>query len=83
MLILQAATHQGHMRFKGSGRQCVANALAAIVQNTKLSTSEWKEPNLDYVLLIGDKIYMDSKERSGVQFLTVEDLPPTIENYAI
>ena len=61
----------------------MANALAAIVKNTKLSTSGWKEPDLDYVLMIGVNIYMDFKERSDVQFLTVEDLPPAIENYAI
>ena len=69
--------HQGHEKFKGSGRQCVANAVTAIIQSSKVKPKLWNTKFLDFILATGDDLYM-TLENHGVKYLTHQDLPDSI-----
>jgi hypothetical protein len=76
--MLQASKHQGHTSFKGSGRQCMANAAAAIYTAYDESPKTWTSSTLDEILLKGDELYTNIVQNcrdSVSKYLNVDDLP--------
>ena len=59
MKSVQASTHQGHHSFKGKGRQCMTNSLAAILYSYNCKPESWAPTDLDAILQCGDEIYSD------------------------
>ena len=52
--------HQGdssHFSDDTLGRQCMANAVAAVVYATMLPMNYWNPPAIDRILIAGDELY--------------------------
>ena len=75
---VQASTHQGHHSFKGKGRQCMTNSLAAILYSYNCKHESWTPTDLDAILHCGDEIYSNMNTE---QYLMLEDLPTELDGY--
>ncbi|RZC38818.1 uncharacterized protein BDFB_004743, partial [Asbolus verrucosus] len=69
--ILRSNLSENHKKFGlNVGKQTVPMCLAAFAMNALTSSSTWSKEDLDQVLVIGDRLYLDSMEANYV-----EDLP--------
>jgi hypothetical protein len=84
ILIAQAAYHQANPRFKGAGRQCVANSYAAIQKARKCKVNSWTETDLNEILDEGDNVYQSLKINGLSQnYLLISDLQKIDNNLCI
>ena len=82
--MLQATKHQGHISFAGNGRQCMANAFAAIRESYRTSPKNWKIDILDTILNTGDKLYECIHEDMPTDintYIMISDIPEQMENF--
>ena len=78
MISVQASSHQGHSKYRGKGRQCMANSLAAILKSYNRKPGSWAPPDLDDILHDGDEIYTAIQSD---KYLMLEDLPKELDGY--
>ena len=75
--IVLGSFNQGNELFgETAGTQCACNVLYAIFWSYFRSVSIWKKPDLDKILIEGDKVYKSLNTHS---YLNVDELPRFIE----
>ena len=75
-MALQASCHQGNIKFKSFGKQCLSNSVAAIMYSSK-SRSIWDSATLDSILQTCDCLYQRISS-AGTPYLTTDDIPTDI-----
>ena len=81
-MALQATVSQSHPKFSGSGRQCVANALASIKKSISLEPGKWTTSTMDEILSEGDSIYCSLSKVCKSQYLSTDDIPKSFGTLA-
>ena len=78
--MIRASHHQGNLKYRGNGRQCMANAIQAVLHATEVAPKNWLSNTLDSILEDGDDIYTNVLETSKTQltFLTLDDIPSSL-----
>ena len=82
--MLQANKHQGHISFAGIGRQCLANAFAAIRESYRTSPKNWKIDTFDTILNTGDKLYEYIHEDMQTDintYMMISDISEQMKNF--
>ena len=77
MVSVEASCHQGHPKYFGQGRQCVANSYAAMIHHfQRKKASTWTQEDLDSIVRESDDMYNHLKENGQKEdFLLLSDLP--------
>ena len=73
MNMLRASSHQGALKFRGRGKQCVVNSLQAIFYNYSSPPRFWETKDVDDILERGDETYIKIAQES--QYLCFSDVP--------
>lgn len=81
--MLQASHHQGSSLYSGSGRQCVANSVRAIVKSYSSPPPRWSTVIMDDILLAGDKLYCEIGSTLNQEYRSLEDIPSVIDKYNV
>ena len=78
--MVRASHHQGNLKYRGNGRQCMANAIQAVLHATEVAPKNWLSNTLDSILEDGDDTYTNILETSKKQltFLTLDDIPSSL-----
>ena len=80
-MVIQATCSQGNCKFRGSGRQCLANATSAIDRMKKSLPSAWDKSTLDSILADGDDLYMQITQTTSLKYLSLDDIPSDLANF--
>lgn len=84
--IAAGTTHQGGIRFKGKGVQCVAMSCIASTYSCVKNRETFTTSDIDDIILpCGDILYCNTPRPTGEVLLNPEELPPhvKIQNYSI
>ena len=80
-MVIQATCFQGNSKFRGSGRQCLANATSAIVRMKRSLPSAWDKSTLDGILADGDDLYIQITQNTSLKYLSLDDIPSHLANF--
>ncbi len=78
---IRGSFHQGDLKFKWPGKQCVAVSLAAMAMHSVHSVFSWESKDLDNVVNTGDSLYCSLRQSglitdsTGKNLLCIPDLP--------
>lgn len=78
--ILTASYHQGDPRFKGCGRQCMANSVQGLLLARKVPPSQWTKESLDNILDKGDKMYTNLNNKA---YMSIDDIPTIYDEFTL
>ncbi|KAH3786006.1 hypothetical protein DPMN_164104 [Dreissena polymorpha] len=78
--MIQATIHQGHSKFQANGTQCMANAVAAVVESYNTPLKSWSQEILDYILERDDLLYAQHGDASQKYFMK-EDLKSECDGF--
>ncbi|XP_074657899.1 uncharacterized protein LOC141910909 isoform X3 [Tubulanus polymorphus] len=74
--------HQGHPKYDiHSGKQCVTNALAAMIHASNKAVINWMPHDIDSVLNIGNDLYATLTNMNTItnMYLLISELPTAVE----
>ncbi|KAH3824507.1 hypothetical protein DPMN_126344 [Dreissena polymorpha] len=78
--MIQATIHQGHSKFQANGTQCMANAVAAVVESYNTPLKSWSQETLDSILESGDLLYAQHGDVSQKYFM-IEDFKSECDGF--
>ena len=83
-MAVQGSHHQGHPNYTGSGKQCLANAIASIQHMESISLpSTWGRKSIDEILAKGDKLYNETTSSNPLLlYLSIDDIPQHVGKFS-